>query len=148
MNERQEIVTDFLESDLMTLKDTSCEATIDNTAVMISTPKKKTRTGFGNRMNISKVINEDPEGLNAGFKCSIFSREIPSALFKIDNVFGCFGEDGRLGKFVSWDVRVTHERCNEEKQISKSRTARGWDMIVKKYLIKLRWHLYILKIPI
>lgn len=93
-------------------------------------------------------LNEDPEGLNAGFKCSIFSREIPSALFKIDNVFGCFGEDGRLGKFVSWDVRVTHERCNEEKQISKSRTARGWDMIVKKYLIKLRWHLYILKIPI
>jgi hypothetical protein len=86
-------------------------------------------------------LNKDPEGLNAGFKCSIFSREIPSALFKIDNVFGCFGEDGRLGKFVRWDVRVTHERCNEEKQISKSRTARGWDMIVKKYLIKLRWHL-------
>jgi hypothetical protein len=71
------------------------------------------------RIGAVSSLNKDPEGLNAGFKCSIFSCEILGTLFKMDNVFGCFREDGRLGKFVSWDVRVTHEDVMKKSRSQK-----------------------------
>jgi hypothetical protein len=57
---------------------------------------------------------KDFKGVNAGLEGLVFFREALVLPFEVGVVFGCFGEDGGLGKIVSCSAEAMKKRVRIE----------------------------------